>query len=50
MATKVSQQYTPSLNVSVTVKNGQVVSLTTWSSNVSNSTERTNFGLVLAKA
>lgn len=37
--TKVSQQYTPSLNLSVTTRNGVVTKVTTWVSGVDKSTE-----------
>lgn len=40
MATSVSQTYTPTLNVSVTTRDGVPTRVTLWQSNVSNSTQR----------
>lgn len=40
MNTIVSQTYTPSLNVSVTTRNGVPTRVTLWTSNVSGSTQR----------
>lgn len=40
MATIVTQTYTPSLNVSVTLRNGLATKVTLWQSNVSGTTQR----------
>lgn len=39
MSTIVTQTYTPSLNVSVTMKSGQATRVTLWQSGVSGSTQ-----------
>jgi len=39
MTTKVSQTYTPSLNLSMTTRNGVVTRITTWTTGVPQSTE-----------
>lgn len=40
MSTKVTQTYTSSLNLSLTVKDGVVTKVTTWVTGVSGSTDR----------